>query len=295
VTAVSTEKVGQEIASPNAGPLDRPLRNTVEWTDSLVAHVGELVRRRELLYLLAQREVKVRYKQTTLGALWAVMQPFSLMLVLNLFLSHSIRMESDHIPYPVFSYAGLLLWTFFSTALGFAVPSLIANSHTITKVYFPREIVPLASVLAVLVDLAVAALVFVGMLAFYRIAPTWAVLYAAPLLVILVVFTTGVCLLLSAVAMLYRDVRFTVPLLTQVWMFATPVVYPVSVVPDRLRDVYLMLNPMAVIIDDFRRAVVYGQPPDPLYLMSAMLVSLAVLWLGYAYFCHIEREFADLA
>lgn len=270
------------------------LRNTIEWSDSLLAHARELLRHRELFLLVAQREITVRYKQTLLGALWAILQPLSLMLVLTVFFSSFLGMPSDGIPYPLFAYAALLPWTFFSTALSFAAPSLIANAHIITRIYFPREIIPLSSVLAALVDFAVAALIFVGMLVWYDVRPTWNALYVAPLVAVQVVFTMSLCLIFSATTVLYRDVRFTVPLLLQLWMFATPILYPLSAVPERVRDVYLALNPMAVIADGYRRAVVQGQPPDPLHLALAGLVSLALLWLGYKHFKRLERTFADI-
>src|SRR5574341_595590 len=160
----------EEFAAPAPGP---SLENTIEWSDSLIAHARELLKHRELLWLITQREIKVRYKQSALGVLWAILQPFSLMVIFTVFFSWFARMASDGIPYPLFSYAALLPWIFFSTSLSFAVPSLIANSHIITKIYFPREIVPLASVLAAFLDFVIAALIFVGMLIVYRVAPTW--------------------------------------------------------------------------------------------------------------------------
>ena len=294
-TLLDKEKTGPQAGeSPGQGPGEPLLANTIEWSDSLVAHARELLRHRELLYLVMQREIKVRYKQTALGALWAVIQPFSLMVVFTVFFSYFAKMPSDGIPYPVFSYAALLPWTFFATALSFAIPSLISNSHIITKIYFPREIIPLASVMAAFVDFLVASLIFIGLLAYYRVAPTWNALYVVPLVAIQVVFTTGICLLLSAFTVLYRDVRYTLPLLIQIWMFATPILYPVSNVPERFRVLYMTLNPMAAIIDGYRRAVVQGKPPELLYFGVAAAVSFLLLWLGYKYFKHLEREFADI-
>jgi homopolymeric O-antigen transport system permease protein len=270
------------------------LERKVEWSDSLLAHARELIRHRELLWLITQREIKVRYKQSLLGALWAVLQPFSLMLVFTVFFSWFARMTSDGIPYPLFSYAGLLPWMFFSTSLSFAIPSLIANSHIITKIYFPREIVPLASVLAAFLDFVIASGIFVLMIVYYRVSFTWNLLYVIPLAAIQTAFTAGVCLLLSAFTVLYRDVRHMLPLLIQIWMFVTPILYPVSVVPERWRSWYLALNPMAVIIDGYRRAAVQGLPPELRYLALSAAVSCVLLWLGYKYFKHLEREFADM-
>jgi len=291
---INKEEAPREVEESVAPAPEPLLENTIEWSDSLIAHARELFKHRELLWLITQREIKVRYKQSALGVLWAILQPFSLMVVFTVFFSWFARMESDGIPYPLFSYAALLPWIFFSTSLSFAVPSLIVNSHIITKIYFPREIVPLASVLAAFLDFVIAALIFVGMLAFYRVAPTWNIFYVAPLIVIQSAFTVGVCLLLSAFTVLYRDVRHMLPLAIQIWMFVTPILYPASVVPARWRAWYFALNPMAVIIDGYRRAVLQGTPPELKYLALAAVVSCLLVWAGYKYFKHLEREFADI-
>lgn len=265
-----------------------------EWSESLPAHLRELVRYRELLWQMTQREIKVRYKQSLLGMLWAILQPLSLMVVFTVFFSWFAHMQSDGIPYPLFSYAALLPWTFLSTSLSFAVPSLIANSHIITKIYFPREIIPLASVLAALLDFLIASAVFVLLLIWYGIEPTRNLVFVAPLLVTQIVFVTGVSLLLSAFTVLYRDVRHVLPLAIQIWMFVTPILYPASVVPVKWRVWYFVLNPMAIIVDGYRRSVIQGVPPETCYLMAAAGVSAGLLWLGYAWFKHLERDFADI-
>ena len=270
------------------------LRNLLERNHTLRGQLGELLSHRELLWMLTQREVKVRYKQTFLGVLWAVLQPFSLMVVLTVLVSHFIGVGSGPIPYPLLAYSGLLPWTFFSTALSFATTSLISQSHIITKVYFPREVVPLACVLAALVDFFFASLVFGGMLAFYGLTPSWSALYAVPLLAIQIVFTTALALLLSGVAVVYRDVRFTVPLLLQLGMFATPILYPLAIVPEGIRGAYLALNPMAVVVDGYRQALILGQPVPATYLASAAFVALLLLWLAYRTFKRLDRTFADL-
>jgi lipopolysaccharide transport system permease protein len=288
------EKIDPVVNQPGVSASGPALGKTIEWSDSLLAHARELVKHRELLWLVTQREIKVRYKQSALGVLWAVLQPFSLMVVLTVFYSWFARMPSDGLPYPLFSYAALLPWTFFSSALSFAIPSLIHNSHIITKIYFPREIVPLASVLTAFLDFLVASMIFVGMLVYYRTPPTWNLLYVIPILAIQLAFTIGICLLLSAFIVLYRDVRHTLPLVIQIWMFVTPILYPASVVPARFRTWYFSLNPMAAIIDGYRRAVVMGQPPQLRFLALAAVVSIALVWAGYKYFKHLEREFADI-
>jgi lipopolysaccharide transport system permease protein len=286
---------GAQAEEPGAG---HELANTIEWGDSLLAHCRELMRHLELLQLVTLRELKVRYKQTTLGALWAVLQPFSLMVVFALFFSHFAGMRGDTgMPYAVFSYTGLLAWTFFSTALSFAVPSLISNAQIITKIYFPREIIPLSSVFAALFDFLVASGIYVGLLAFYKIAPTWNVLYVLPLLLIQIVFTMGICLLLSAFTVLYRDFRFAMPLIIQIWMFATPILYSASSIRQKgegFYTAYMALNPMAVVIDGYRRAVVQGQPPEFKFMGVAAAIAVFLLWAGYKYFKHLERQFADI-
>lgn len=284
---------------PRVSPPKEPeLANTIEWSGSLLAHLRELFKHFELLQLVTQREIKIRYKQTTLGALWAILQPFSLMVVFAIFFSQFAGMRGDAgMPYAVFSYTGLLVWTFFQTALSFAVPSLITNSQIITKIYFPREIIPISSVLAALFDFAVAAGIYVGLLAFYRVTPTWNVCYVVPLLAVQLAFTMGLCLLLSAFTVLYRDFRFAMPLIIQIWMFATPILYSAESMRKKgegLYAAYMMLNPMAVIVESYRRAVVQGQPPELKFLGIAAAMSVFLLWAGYKYFKHLERQFADI-
>lgn len=270
------------------------LENFIEWSDSLGGHARELWRHRELLWLLTLREIKVRYKQTALGVVWAVLQPLSLMVVFTVFFSWFARIESDGIPYPLFSYAALLPWTFFSTSLSSSIPSLIANSHIITKIYFPREVIPLAAVLAAFLDFLIAAAAFVLLLIVYRVPPSWNLLYLVPIVAIQILFTVGVSLLLSAFTVLYRDVRHTLPLVIQIWMFVTPILYPASVVPERWRVWYFSLNPMAAIIDGYRRAILQQRSPQLSYLLLAATVSCLLVWGGYKYFKHLEREFADI-
>ncbi len=291
---INKEKTATVVESHLLDDREPSLEKAFEWSDSLLGHARELLKYRELLWLITQREIKVRYKQSALGVSWAILQPFSLMVVFTVFFSWFARIGSDGIPYPLFSYAALLPWTFFSTSLSFAAPSLIANSHIITKIYFPREIVPLASVLAAFLDFVIAAVIFVLMLAFYRVAPSWNILYVAPLLAIQIIFTAGVCLLLSAFTVLYRDVRHMLPLAIQIWMFVTPILYPASIVPERWRGWYFALNPMAVIIDGYRRAIIQGLPPELKYLALAGAVSCLLIWGGYRYFKSLEREFADI-
>jgi lipopolysaccharide transport system permease protein len=279
-------------------PLNEPaLHSSIEWSDSLLAHARELWHHRELLWLVTMREIKVRYKQTALGAAWALLQPLSLMLVFTVFIGQFAKVESEGLPYPLFSYTALLPWTFFATSLSFAIPSLITNSNIITKIYFPREIIPLASVMAALLDFAVATTLYVVMLGIYwkYLIFSWNMLYVIPLLLVQVVFTTGVCLGASAFTVLYRDVRFTLPLLIQIWMYISPVLYSADKISQSKYGVaYFALNPMAVIIDGYRKALLHGKAPDIKYLGLAAVVSMILLWAGYKYFKHLERQFADI-
>lgn len=296
----ATEKENRTGASGEPTPLvmDEPaLHNSIEWSDSLLAHARELWHHRELLWLVTMREIKVRYKQTALGAAWALLQPLSLMLVFTIFIGQFARVESEGLPYPLFSYTALLPWTFFATSLSFAIPSLITNSNIITKIYFPREIIPLASVLAALLDFAVATILYVVMLMIYwrYVTLSWNMLYVLPLMLVQILFTTGVCLGASAFTVLYRDVRFTLPLLIQIWMYVSPVLYSADkIAGSRYGTAYFMLNPMAVIIDGYRKAMLHGKPPDLKYLGLSAIVSVILLWVGYKYFKHLERQFADI-
>lgn len=249
---------------------------------------------REILWQLAMREVRVRYKQALLGAAWAVLQPLALMLVFTVFFSKFLRVPSDGIPYPLFAYCALLPWGFFASSLSSSVTSLTGNAHLVTKVYFPREILPLASMLAAAADFGVALLLFVGMLVFYRVPVTAYLLFAPLILFVQLVLTVGVALLFSALNVRYRDVRHAVPLLIQVWMFATPIIYPIGIIPEPFRSVCLLLNPMAGIIDGYRSVAVLGLPPDLRAVGSAALVSVIVASASYVYFKRTEAAFADI-
>ena len=259
-----------------------------------VASVREIWTFRELLWQLARREVLVRYKQALLGAAWALLQPLSLMIVFTVFFSRFLKVPSDGIPYPLFAYCALLPWGFFAGSLSASVTSLTSNAHLVTKVYFPREILPLASILAASVDFGVATLLFVGMLVFYHVPVTVHLLFAPVIFLVQLVFTLGVGLFFSSLNVSYRDVRHAVPLLIQVWMFATPIIYPIGIIPERFRTLCLVMNPMAGIIDNYRTVVVRGLPPDPQILGLAALVSVVVAFSAYAYFKRAEVRFADI-
>jgi lipopolysaccharide transport system permease protein len=256
--------------------------------------LAQAFRFRELLWALTVREVKVRYSQTLLGVVWAIAQPISLMLAFWLFFGRLAKVPSDGLPYPLFYYAGLLPWTFFTTSLAFGVPSLVTNTTLLTRVYFPRELLPVANVLSASVDLAAAALVYICLMAFYHVPPGSAFLYLPFVLVVQLVLTIGVTLGLAALNVSYRDVRYALPLVSQLWLYATPVIYPLSVVPPRIRGIYLAVNPMAAVVESYRRILVSGQSPDGEMLLLAAVAAVAFAAAGYAYFKRAERHFSDV-
>lgn len=253
----------------------------------------EVLHARELLWMWTLRDVKVRYKQSIVGIGWAILQPLSLMLIFTLVFSFIVHVPTGDIPYPLFSYTAVLPWTFFATSIAMGVPSLVNNMNLVTKVRMSREILPMATVLASLVDFAIASMVFAGMIVFYQVSLHWTALWVIPLLAIQIILTVGVVLLGSSLNVLYRDIRFIVPLATQLWMYASPIIYPIDLVPERLRPIYY-LNPMAGIIEGYRLAILQGQSPNLPAVGVSLLVSTVILVLGYRTFKRLEPVFADL-
>jgi len=253
----------------------------------------ELWAYRELLYFLVWRDIKVRYKQTVLGAAWAIIQPFFTMVVFSLFFGSLAKMPSDGIPYPIFAYTALVPWTFFANGLTQASNSLVGNSGLIKKVYFPRLAIPIAGVLSNLVDFALAFVVLLLMMVYFRLWPTAAILWLPLLLLLAFITALGVGLWFSALNVEFRDVRYVVPFLTQFWMFATPVAYPSSLLHEPWRTLY-GLNPMAGVVEGFRWALLGNvAAPGPLIWASAA-AALVILVSGAFYFRRMERTFADV-
>ncbi len=248
---------------------------------------------RELLYFLIWRDVKVRYKQTTLGAAWAIIQPFMTMVVFTIFFGKLGKIPSDGIPYPIFAYCALLPWQLFAKALGDSSNSLVANQNLITKVYFPRLIIPATAVLSGLVDFAIAFVVLLGMMVYYGIFPDLRVLTLPAFIVMAIATALAVGLWLSALNVKYRDVRHTTPFLVQLWLFASPIAYPSSLVPEPWR-VFLGLNPMAGVVEGFRWALL-GKDVDlgPMMIVSWIMVALLLI-TGLIYFRRMEKTFADV-
>lgn len=254
--------------------------------------LNELWAYRELLWVLSMRDVKIRYKQTILGFAWAIIQPFMMMVVFSIFFGHLAQLPSDGIPYPIFVYVGLLPWTFFANSVSVSGNSLIGSAQLISKVYFPRLIIPMSAMGSSLVDLLVAAGVLLVMMLWYGIGWSLNLLFV-PVLVVAVAFAAlGVGTLLSALTVAYRDFRYVLPFLIQLWMFVTPVVYPTSLVPVRWQWIFY-LNPMAGLIEGFRSAFI-GKPFNFLALAISMTVAVILFLIGVAYFEKVERRFADI-
>jgi lipopolysaccharide transport system permease protein len=258
--------------------------------------LGELWAYRELLYFLTWRDIKVRYKQTTLGAAWAILQPFFTMVVFTVFFGRLAGIEKmvDLIPYPIFSFAGLLPWMFFANGLTHSTNSLVGSANLIKKVYFPRLAIPISSTLSGVVDFAISFAVLLAMMAYYRVAPTFNILFLPFFLLLALIASLGVGLWLTALNVKYRDIRYTVPFLIQFWMFATPVIYPSKVIQNPVWHTLYSLNPMVGVVEGFRWAMLgWGQRPGPMVLASAVS-ALLVLLTGAYYFRRMEKQFADI-
>ena len=254
---------------------------------------AELWAYRELIYFFVWRDIKVRYKQTAIGAAWAVLQPLLTMIVFSLFFGRLAHIPSEGLPYPIFYYSALLPWMYFAAALQNSTTTIVENQRLVTKVYFPRLALPLASVLSGLVDFCVSFLMFIVLMLYYRIHVSWAILMFPAFLLLAVLTALGVGLWLSALNAIYRDVRYVVPFLVQFWMFASPVAYPSSLVPAKWRWLY-GLNPMAGVIEGFRWSLAgRGAPPVRLIVVSSAVV-LVVLLSGLAYFQKMETTMADV-
>jgi lipopolysaccharide transport system permease protein len=293
----STERVAaNRLERPPSGtmqvgsaPVHMRLQPSRGWAS---LNLRELWEYRELLYFLTWRDVKVRYKQTALGAVWAIIQPVMTMVAFSLFFGQLGKIPSDGLPYPIFSYAALLPWGFFANALNQASNSLVGNATLLGKVYFPRLVIPISSVLSGVIDFGIAFLVLLGLMAYFQIWPTSAILLLPLFLLLALVTALAVGLWLSALNVEYRDVRYTVPFLTQFWLFATPVAYPSSLLSEPWRTLY-GLNPMVGVVEGFRWALLGTGQPGPMLALSA-IVAVGLLVSGAYYFRRMERTFADV-
>jgi homopolymeric O-antigen transport system permease protein len=247
----------------------------------------------ELLYFLIWRDIKVRYKQTVIGAGWAICQPLMTMVIFTVVFGNFAKIPSDGLPYPIFAYTALLPWNYFAQAISHSGISLVGNANLISKVYFPRLIIPLSAAVAPLVDFVVAFVVLLGMMAWYGIVPTWHVVTLPLFLLIALVAALAVGLWLSALNVKYRDVGYTIPFLIQFWMYASPVAYPVSLVPEKWRLLY-SLNPMAGVIEGFRWALLKQESPDLGVMLISAVMIMTLLLGGIVYFGRMEQTFADI-
>ena len=275
--------------TPAALPVTR-IRPSQGWVS---LGLGELWEYRELLYFLTWRDIKVRYKQTVLGAAWAIIQPFFTMVVFSLFFGRLAGIPSDGIPYPLFAYTALVPWSFFAGGLNNSANSLVGNANLLKKVYFPRLAIPLSTVLAGVIDFVLAFVVLLGMLLFYGMVPTLNIVWL-PLLVLLALVTAlGVGLWLSALNVQFRDVRYTIPFLTQFWLFATPIAYPSTLLAEPWRTLY-GINPMVGVVEGFRWALLGTATAPGLMILVSALAALGLLVSGAYYFRRMEKSFADV-
>jgi lipopolysaccharide transport system permease protein len=255
--------------------------------------LGEVWKYRELLYFFVWRDIKVRYKQTALGATWVILQPFLTMVIFTIIFGKIAKIPSDGVPYPIFSYAALVPWTFFANGLGKASSSIVGSSNLINKIYFPRLCIPIAAVLSGIVDFMLSFIMLIGMMFYFGIMPTVNIIWL-PLLVLLAMMTSlGVSLWFSAIQVRFRDVSFIVSFLIQIWLFATPIVYPSSLLPEPWKTLY-GINPMAGVVEGFRWALLStNTAPGPIIIVSS-LASLLILISGSLFFRRMEKTFADI-
>ena len=260
----------------------------------MLAAIKNLTGYRELIVNFALREIKAKYKQAALGVTWAIIQPLVLMAMMTAVFSYFARIPSDGLPYPLFLFTALLPWQLFAGTLNRGAGALTNQSALITKIYFPRESLVLASLAAALVDFAITAMVFVAMLVYYRAVPTLTWLWVVPIFVVQVALSLGLMFFLAPLNAIYRDVGQAIPLVIQVWMYATPIMYPASLVPQSVRSYYL-LNPMAAIIEGYRSAILHNQTPNLVFLACASVVAFASMVGGYTVFKRLEKQMADVA
>ena len=286
--------LGSETTEPVSAPPVIEIKPTRGWAQLGLRDVWEY---RELLFFLAWRDIKVRYKQTALGVLWIVLQPLASMVVFSFLFGTLLKVPSGDVPYPIFAYSALLPWNYFAASLGRSSTSVVSSAHLITKIYFPRLIIPISGVLSSLVDFAIAFLVLIGLMAYFGIAPTAATLLLPGLILLAMATALGFGLWLAALNVRFRDINYIIPYLIQIWMYVTPVIYGSTLIPERFRFL-LGLNPMTGVVEGFRwallgRRLADAQPPGPLFLAS-IGIALLVLVSGVIFFRRTERTFADI-
>lgn len=294
VAGAGVEPQGPKLQHAGAQPVtDIPFIRIEPSSRWALLNLGELWEYRGLLYFLTWRDVKIRYKQTVIGVAWAVIQPLMTIVVFTVIFGKIAKVPSDGLPYPIFAFTALLPWTYFSQAISRSSASLVGSAGMIKKVYFPRLIIPISAAITPLVDFALSFLVLLGMMAWYRITPTWGILMLPLLMIFALTTALAVGLFTSAINVRYRDVGYAVPHLMQFWMFISPIFYPVSVIPIQWRSLY-SLNPMVGIIEAFRWALLGKSSPDLYFVLLSAVVVLMILFGGVVYFKRVERFFADV-
>jgi lipopolysaccharide transport system permease protein len=282
--------LGSRVAIPRTLTVIRPPSFSL---GTIIPGIKTLAGYRDLLYTLTLFRLVVRYKQSILGWIWAALQPLAMMIIYTLVFSRGARVRSQGVPYPLFVFCALLPWIFFSGAVSNAINGLVSYSALLTKLHFPREIIPLSYVFAALVDFAIAWTILSGLMVYYRVSLSWKTLYALPVFAILIAFTSATALFLSSIQVRFRDVGAALPVVLQIGVFATPVVYPLESIPSRFQRLYL-LNPVASLIENFRRIVLHGSAPDVPMLISSGTITLCCLTLAYAYFKATEATMSDV-
>lgn len=253
----------------------------------------ELWKFKELLWVFTQKEVKVRYKQTVLGFAWAILQPAALTIIFTIVFSLFLKVQSGNVPYPIFAYSALLPWTFFSTAVSFGALSVVNNGGLVTKIYFPKEVLPLSAIGAAFFDFLMASLIFILMMFIYKTPVSLSILFVFILIPAILLLTTGISLILSTINVLFRDIRFIVPLLLQIWLYLTPVIYSFEQVPAKYR-IWVAINPLVGLIQGFRDVTILGRAPDFNLTAYSLTASIVIFFFGYWFFKRKERIFADV-
>lgn len=248
---------------------------------------------RELFYFFIWRDIKIRYKQTVLGALWAIIQPFFTMVIFTIFFGNFAKVPSEGVPYPVFSYSALVPWTYFSGALALSGNSLVGNSNLLTKVYFPRFAIPASAALSGILDFFIASIILFGIMIYFHIPLSLNLLFWPVFVIPLIFLALGLGMIFSSLNVKYRDIKYTIPFMIQIWLFVTPIIYPISILPDKYKTL-VALNPMTGIIEAFRSTVIPNKQIDFRLLLYSVIVSFLIFLLGLIYFRKTEKEFADL-
>jgi lipopolysaccharide transport system permease protein len=248
---------------------------------------------RELFYFFIWRDIKIRYKQTVLGALWAIIQPFFTMVVFTIFFGNFAKVPSEGVPYPVFSYSALVPWTYFSGALAASGNSLIGNSNLLTKVYFPRFAIPASAALSGILDFFIASILLFGIMIYFHIPLSMNLLFWPVFVIPLILLALGLGMIFSSLNVKYRDIKYTIPFMISLWLFITPIIYPISILPDKYK-LLVALNPMTGIIEAFRSTVIPNKQVDFWLLLYSVIASVVIFLFGLMYFRKTEKEFADL-